>query len=229
MQQAKDGSSLEDQQKKIEEFVQAKFNRPVDKFFIDAGVSGAKPLTERPASRELTDVMDKNDIIVATKLDRFARSVKEMLTTIPILEETGITLYFCELFGDMPVVMPKNPEEVGLKKKFNMARQMSEMVISMMASFAEMENQRRRYEKEKEDAYEYGGFAFAREALSLIDNLERSKQILQNDESLKNSDAFADPSNSLPLYASPYPKVSDRVFKSPGVETAKSVIPPMDP
>jgi molecular chaperone GrpE len=53
-----------------------------------------------------------------------------------------------------------------------------------------MENQRRRYEKEKEDAYEYGGFAFAREALSLIDNLERSKQILQNDESLKNSDAL---------------------------------------
>ena len=46
VQQAKDGSSLEDQQKKIEEFVQAKFNRPVDKFFIDAGVSGAKPLTD---------------------------------------------------------------------------------------------------------------------------------------------------------------------------------------
>lgn len=141
VQQAKDGSSLEDQQKKIEEFVQAKFNRPVDKFFIDAGVSGAKPLTERPASRELTDVMDEHDIIVATKLDRFARSVKEMLTIIPILEETGITLYFSELFGDMPVVMPKNPEEVGLKKKFNMARQMSEMVISMMASFAEMEKE----------------------------------------------------------------------------------------
>jgi DNA invertase Pin-like site-specific DNA recombinase len=57
------------------------------------------------------------------------------------LEETGITLYFSELFGDMPVVMPKNPEEVGLKKKFNMARQMSEMVISMMASFAEMEKE----------------------------------------------------------------------------------------
>ncbi len=53
-----------------------------------------------------------------------------------------------------------------------------------------MENQRRRFEKEKEDAYEYGGFAFAREALNLIDNLERSKQILLNDESLKNSKAL---------------------------------------
>ena len=53
-----------------------------------------------------------------------------------------------------------------------------------------MENQRRRFEKEKEDAYEYGGFAFAKEALNLIDNLERSKQILSNDESLKNSESL---------------------------------------
>jgi molecular chaperone GrpE len=53
-----------------------------------------------------------------------------------------------------------------------------------------MENQRRRFEKEKEEAYEYGGFSFAKEALNLIDNLERSKQILQNDESLKNSEAL---------------------------------------
>ena len=64
-----------------------------------------------------------------------------------------------------------------------------ELEDKLARTFAEMENQTRRYEKEKEDAYEYGGFAFAREALSLIDNLERSKQILQNDESLKNSDA----------------------------------------
>ena len=53
-----------------------------------------------------------------------------------------------------------------------------------------MENQRRRYEKEKEEAFEYGGFAFAKEALNLIDNLERSKKILENDESLKDSDAL---------------------------------------
>jgi molecular chaperone GrpE len=53
-----------------------------------------------------------------------------------------------------------------------------------------MENQRRRFEKEKEDAFEYGGFSFAKEALNLIDNLERSKQILNNDEKLKNTDAL---------------------------------------
>ena len=60
----------------------------------------------------------------------------------------------------------------------------------MARTFAEMENQRRRFEKEKEDAYEYGGFSLAKEALNLIDNLERSKQVLENDEKLKNTEAL---------------------------------------
>ena len=53
-----------------------------------------------------------------------------------------------------------------------------------------MENQRRRFEKEKNDAFEYGGFAFAKEALSLIDNLARSKSILESDEALKETGAL---------------------------------------
>ena len=53
-----------------------------------------------------------------------------------------------------------------------------------------MENQRRRFEKEREDAFNYGGFAFAKETLNLIDNLERSKQILESDEVLKDSEAL---------------------------------------
>ena len=73
----------------------------------------------------------------------------------------------------------KNPEEKILELEDKLAR-----------SFAEMENQRRRFEKEKEDAFEYGGFSFAREALNLIDNLERSKQILLNDETLKDTEAL---------------------------------------
>jgi len=73
----------------------------------------------------------------------------------------------------------KSPEDKILDLEDKLAR-----------TFAEMENQRRRFEKEKDIAYEYGGFVFAKEALSLIDNLERSKQILSNDETLKNSDAL---------------------------------------
>ena len=65
-----------------------------------------------------------------------------------------------------------------------------ELEDKLARTFAEMENQRRRFEKEKEDAFEYGGFSFAKEALSLIDNLERSKHILENDEKLKNTEAL---------------------------------------
>ena len=65
-----------------------------------------------------------------------------------------------------------------------------EIEDKLARAYAEMENQRRRFEKEKEEAYEYGGFYFAKEALSLIDNLERSKQTLENDEVLKNSEAL---------------------------------------
>ena len=65
-----------------------------------------------------------------------------------------------------------------------------EIEDKLARAYAEIENQRRRFEKEKEEAYEYGGFYFAKEALSLIDNLERSKQTLENDEVLKNSEAL---------------------------------------
>ena len=66
----------------------------------------------------------------------------------------------------------------------------SELEEKIVRQYAEMENQRRRYEKERDDAFEYGGFSLARETLNLIDNLERSKITLENDESIKNSEAF---------------------------------------
>jgi molecular chaperone GrpE len=66
----------------------------------------------------------------------------------------------------------------------------SELEDKLARTFAEMENQRRRFEKEKNDAFDYGGFAFAKEALNLIDNLTRSKLILENDETLKNTEAL---------------------------------------
>jgi len=65
-----------------------------------------------------------------------------------------------------------------------------ELEDKLARAFAEMENQRRRFEKEREDAFNYGGFAFAKETLNLIDNLERSKKILENDEELKNSETL---------------------------------------
>ena len=83
-----------------------------------------------------------------------------------------------------------NKKEEEDKKELTPEEKILELEDKLARAFAEMENQRRRYEKEKEDAYEYGGFVFAKEALALIDNLERSKDILKNDEKLKNTDAL---------------------------------------
>ena len=84
----------------------------------------------------------------------------------------------------------QNPSEETKEEEKSPEDKILELEDKLARTFAEMENQRRRFEKEKEDAYEYGGFAFAKEALNLIDNLERSKQILSNDESLKNSESL---------------------------------------
>ena len=65
-----------------------------------------------------------------------------------------------------------------------------ELEDKIARAFAEMENQRRRFEKEKIDAFEYGGYGFAKEALSLIDNLDRSKHVLESDDKLKETEAL---------------------------------------
>ena len=66
----------------------------------------------------------------------------------------------------------------------------AELEDKVARTFAEMENQRRRFEKEKDEAFEYGGFSFARETLNLLDNLERSKQTLESDETIKDKDTL---------------------------------------
>jgi molecular chaperone GrpE len=78
----------------------------------------------------------------------------------------------------------------GIVKEISSDEKILELEDKVTRTFAEMENQRRRFEKERDDAFNYGGFTFAKETLNLIDNLERSKQILANDEALKNSDAL---------------------------------------
>ncbi|WP_440931645.1 nucleotide exchange factor GrpE [Candidatus Pelagibacter sp.] len=75
-------------------------------------------------------------------------------------------------------------------KELSPEDKITELEDKLARTFAEMENQRRRFEKEKEDAFEYGGSSFAKEALSLIDNLERSKVVLESDDTLKNTEAL---------------------------------------
>ena len=92
-------------------------------------------------------------------------------------------------------------------------------------TFAEMENQRRRYEKEKEDAFEYGGFSFAREALNLLDNLERSKISLENDETIKNSDTLKKVLEHFEIIN----KDLLSIFKKNNIEPIKSINEKLDP
>ena len=110
--------------------------------------------------------MEKEQNINSDKIDTKDQEIKEVIENPKTQKEEKNT-------------EEKNPEEKILELEDKLAR-----------TFAEMENQRRRFEKEKEEAYEYWGYSFAKEALSLIDNLERSEQILENDETLKNSDAL---------------------------------------
>jgi len=81
-------------------------------------------------------------------------------------------------------------ENIDPIKEISPEEKILELEDKVARAFAEMENQRRRFEKEREDAFNYGGFTFAKETLNLIDNLDRSKQILENDEGLKNSEAL---------------------------------------
>ena len=81
-------------------------------------------------------------------------------------------------------------DKVEEKEQLSPEEEIESLKDKLARTFAEMENQRRRFEKEKDDAFEYGGFAFAKEALGLLDNLERSKVSLENDETLKNTDAL---------------------------------------
>ena len=70
------------------------------------------------------------------------------------------------------------------KKELSPEEKIVELEDKLTRSFAELENQRRRFEKEKDEAFDYGGMVLARDALNLLDNLERSKQSINNDQNL---------------------------------------------
>ena len=84
----------------------------------------------------------------------------------------------------------ENLKNLEKNKELSPEEKIKELEDKLVRTFAEMENQRRRFEKEKDEAFDYGGFTFAKEALNLIDNLARSKLILESDETLKDTEAL---------------------------------------
>jgi molecular chaperone GrpE len=112
---------------------------------------------------------------------------KDLNTNSETLNNEAEEIKAKELNNDTQSDASENSEQT---KKIAPEQKILELEDKLARAFAEMENQRRRFEKEREDAFNYGGFAFAKETLNLIDNLERSKQILESDEALKNSEAL---------------------------------------
>ena len=119
----------------------------------------------------------------------------------------------------------KNSEEKEVKKQQTPEEKIKDLEDKVTRIYADMENQRRRYEKEKEEAFEYGGFSFARESLNLIDNLERSKVALQNDNELKNTEALKKIIEHLEIIN----KDMLSILKKNNIEVIKSINEKLDP
>ena len=118
-----------------------------------------------------------------------------------------------------------NIDDNNKKVEVSLEEEILDLKDKIARAYAEMENQRRRYDKEKEEAFEYGGFAFAKEALNLLDNLERSKLTLVNDEELKNTDALKKIINHLDIIN----KDMISIFKKNHIDVIDSINKKLDP
>ena len=120
----------------------------------------------------------------------------------------------------------ENNKELKEKEiKLSPEDKIKELEEKVARTLAEMENQRRRFEKEKDDAFEYGGFSFARESLNLIDNFDRAKQSLENDEKIKGTDVLKKTLEHLDVVK----KDLISIFKKNNIEEIVAVDKKLDP
>ena len=126
---------------------------------------------------------------------------------------------------DSSLNIEENLQDNEEKKELVPEKEIEVLKDKLARTFAEMENQRRRFEKEKEDAFEYGGFTFARESLNLLDNLERSKLSLENDEKLKNTETLKKVKDHFDVIN----KDILSIFKKNNIEPIKSINEKLDP
>ena len=111
------------------------------------------------------------------------------------------------------------------EKQLSPENEILELKDKLARTFAEMENQRRRFEKEKDEAFEYGGFSFARESLNLLDNLERSKQSLQNDGTIKDKDTLKKLINHIDIISNDMISI----FNKNNIQPIKAINEKLDP
>ena len=119
----------------------------------------------------------------------------------------------------------KDSDKTSENKDLKPEDKVKELEDKLARAYAEIENQRRRFEKEKDEAFDYGGFSLARETLNLIDNLERSKFALENDEKLKNSETLKKTVEHLNIIQ----EDMISILKKNNIEAIKSIDQKLDP
>ena len=112
-----------------------------------------------------------------------------------------------------------------LKKEETIEEKLESTQEKLLRSMAEVENQRRRFEKEKEEAFEFGGFNFARESLSLLDNIDRAINSFKNDEKLKDNKDLNKIIDGIDVIK----KDLISIFKKNGIEAIECINKKFDP
>ena len=121
--------------------------------------------------------------------------------------------------------LSEEAKEQPVVKENNIEDKLKVTEEKLLRTMAEMENQRRRFEKEKQEAFEFGGFNFARESLSLLDNIDRATASFKNDEKLKNNKDLNKIIDGIEIVK----KDLESIFKKNGIEMIECINKKFDP
>ena len=127
--------------------------------------------------------------------------------------------------SDLNIEEKKTEKTPDSKKEESVEEQLKKTQEKLLRSMAEVENQRRRFEKEKEEAFEFGGFNFARESLSLLDNIDRAINSFKNDEKLKDNKDLNKIIDGIDVVK----KDLISIFKKNGIESIECINKKFDP
>ena len=172
------------------------------------------------------NINDKSVTSEQSKNDEKSKEEKAELTPEDKIKEQSSKIE--ENINDKSVTSEQSKDDEKSKKEeveLTPEDKIKELEEKLVRTLAEMENQRRRFEKEKDDAFEYGGFSFARESLNLIDNFDRARQSLENDEKIKNSDLLQKVLDHLDIIK----KDLISIFKKNNIEEIIAVDKKLDP
>ena len=124
LEQVKHGTSLKQQQEEIKKMCLYKFDREPDDYFIDDGVSGTLDFNLRPQGSKLLNVLEPNDVVLCSRLDRLIRSLTLLCTIRESFNDSNIHLFARDIMG--------GTDSISTSQSPNM-----KMFVSMMGTFAE--------------------------------------------------------------------------------------------